>query len=143
MGSGPSAPSFAAGGTVSRTFKLSNASTTYTYTFDGNGNQTDDGKSYAYTFDAFNRLRNVNVRGGGRALVAEYAYNALNHQVTWHYDANASGTVDGSDATYSRCFDERWRVLATFRGTDTYPKERFVYHAAGNGGGRGRGVELY
>ncbi len=30
--------------------------------------------------------------------------------------------------------DERWRIVATYRSTDSDPKERMVYHAAGLGG---------
>lgn len=32
------------------------------------------------------------------------------------------------------CSDERWRMVATYRNSDSSPKERFVYHAAGFAG---------
>ncbi|MBL8800491.1 MAG: hypothetical protein JNN27_00725 [Planctomycetes bacterium] len=35
---------------------------------------------------------------------------------------------------FHTAFDERWRQVATFRGSDANPKEQFVYHCAGNGG---------
>lgn len=40
----------------------------------------------------------------------------------------------GSDVKFHTAFDERWRQVATFRGSDANPKEQFVYHCAGNGG---------
>ena len=42
----------------------------------------------------------------------------------------------GSDLTYWFAYDDRWRVVATFRASDTSPKELLVHHAAGlNGSG--------
>jgi RHS repeat-associated protein len=38
------------------------------------------------------------------------------------------------DPWYWFCHDDAWRIVATFRATDTYPKEVFVYHNAGFGG---------
>ncbi|MDX2146601.1 MAG: hypothetical protein SFZ23_03685 [Planctomycetota bacterium] len=72
------------------------------------------------------------------ALVAEYRYNGLGFRTGWHYDADADGTVEsgspGDDPWYWFCNDERWRIVATFRDTDSFPKERFVFHAAGADG---------
>jgi RHS repeat-associated protein len=103
----------------------------YTLSYDANGNLSDDGKDYTYTYDAFGRLKQVKTRGGSPVLVTEYTYNGMNHRTSWHYDVDASGTTNGSDPTYSFCYDERWRVVATFRGSDSDPKERFVFHGAG------------
>lgn len=37
--------------------------------------------------------------------------------------------------TFHFGYDERWRIVATYRSTDTSPKELFVYHCAGGMGG--------
>ncbi len=58
-------------------------------------------------------------------------------RISRHYDSKTSGTADGSDPTYYFCHDDRWRIIATFRGSDSDPKERFVYHNAGLGGSGG------
>jgi RHS repeat-associated protein len=120
---------------TARTFALGTgsgtASTTHTFAYDAVGNQTDDGKSYTYKYDVWGRLKEVWTRGGGAVLKSEYRYNGLGHRTGWHYDVNASGTINGSDAWFYWMYDERWRPIATFRGTDDEPKERFVYHAAG------------
>ncbi|MDX2146598.1 MAG: RHS repeat-associated core domain-containing protein [Planctomycetota bacterium] len=101
------------------------------------GNLTDDARDYTYTYDAFGRLVAVRNRSNS-ALVAEYRYNGLGFRTGWHYDADADGTVEsgspGDDPWYWFCNDERWRIVATFRHTDSYPKERFVFHAAGADG---------
>jgi RHS repeat-associated protein len=39
--------------------------------------------------------------------------------------------VDSNDPWFYFCYDERWRSVATYRSTDSDPKERFAYHAAG------------
>jgi RHS repeat-associated protein len=109
----------------------SNASDNYTLTYDAAGNQTDDGKAYTYVYDAWGRLRKVKNRLTPFALVGEYWYNGLGYRVAWKYDTDADSDVDGSDKKYWFCYDERWRSVATFRETDTDPKERFVFHAAG------------
>ncbi|MDX2148689.1 MAG: hypothetical protein SFZ23_14340, partial [Planctomycetota bacterium] len=79
----------------------------------------------------FGRLVAVRNRSNS-ALVAEYRYNGLGSRTGWHYDADADGTVEsgspGDDPWYWFCNDEGWRIVATFRHTDAYPKERFVFH---------------
>ena len=40
-----------------------------------------------------------------------------------HADTDGDSDVDSSDLWYYNAFDERWRKLATFRGSDTAPKE--------------------
>ncbi len=124
---------------TSRTFTLSGGGspTTYTYVYDANGNMTDDGKDYTYKYDAFGRLKEVWTRGGGAVKKSEYTYNGLGYRIGWHYDVSRSGggapdgVVDSDDPWYWWMHDERWRQIATFRGDDDDPKERFVYHAAG------------
>jgi RHS repeat-associated protein len=113
---------------------------TYTTTHDAVGNLTNlpggDGKDYRYEYDAFGRLIRVRNRST-EALVAEYTSNGLGFRTSWKYDADASGTVDGSDPVYWFTHDERWRIVATYRGSDTDPREVFVWHSAGMDGGGG------
>jgi hypothetical protein len=76
------------------------------------------------------------------ALVAEYRYNGLGFRMLArrHHDqrppprpptVGPDRTVNGDDPWYFFCYDERWRIVATFRGSDADPKEAFVRHAAG------------
>ncbi|GEM_PF-1427427 len=53
--------------------------------------------------------------------------------IGWQYDANADGQLEPSEQ-FHFMYDDRWRILATFRGFDENPKEAFVYHAAGHAG---------
>ncbi|MCC6970107.1 MAG: hypothetical protein IT434_07770, partial [Phycisphaerales bacterium] len=117
----------------------SNSSVNYTLTHDAVGNLTDDGKDYSHVSDAFGRLRTVKNRGNS-AVVAEYTYNGLNMRIGWHSDADADADVDANDPWYSFAMDDRWRIVATFRGSDTSPKELFAYH---NAGANGRGSSSY
>jgi RHS repeat-associated protein len=111
----------------------SNGTANYTLAYDKSGNQTDDGKDYTYVYDGFGRLRQVKNRSDS-SLVAEYRYNGLSFRIGWHYDADADKDVDSSDPWYYFCYDDIWRVVATFRADDADPKEVFVYHNAGFGG---------
>ncbi|MCH8342427.1 MAG: RHS repeat-associated core domain-containing protein [Planctomycetes bacterium] len=104
----------------------------FTLTSDKLGNLTDDGEHWKYTYDAFGRLRKIDkIVSGLNPLVAEYTYNGLGHRIGWHYDVDANGTVKGDDPWYRFVYDERWRIVATFRASDSSPKEQFVYHNAG------------
>ncbi|MFN7021239.1 MAG: RHS repeat-associated core domain-containing protein [Phycisphaerales bacterium] len=111
----------------------SNGTANYTLAYDKSGNQTDDGKDYIYVYDGFGRLRQVKNRSDS-SLVAEYRYNGLSFRIGWHYDADADKDVDSSDPWYYFCYDDVWRVVATFRADDADPKEVFVHHNAGLGG---------
>ena len=111
----------------------SNGTANYTLAYDKSGNQTDDGKDYTYVYDGFGRLRQVKNRSDS-SLVAESRYNGLGFRIGWHYDADADKDVDSSDPWYYFCYDDAWRVVATFRADDTNPKEVFVHHNAGLGG---------
>ncbi len=102
--------------------------------YDAPGNMTDDGVNYSYVYDAFGRLKTVKTRGGSPTTVSEYTYNGLGHRIGWHYDADADADVDANDPWYWFFYDERWRMVATYRGSDSNPKERFVYHNAGMNG---------
>ncbi len=122
------------------------------YSYDKNGNlvyesmtkvrpgQANALKQRGYVYDAFGRLRKVyNGPVGESQLIAEYRYNGLGFRTGWQYDADADGTVESSEQ-YHFMYDDRWRILATFRGFDENPKEAFVYHAAGFAG---EGVSSY
>ncbi len=94
---------------------------------------TDDAKDYKYVYDAWNRLRKVK-KTGNSALVAEYRYNGLNHRIGVHEDREPDGDVDASDAWWYDVFDERWRQLARYSGSESTPREDFVPHQAGASG---------
>lgn len=117
----------------------------YTLTHDADGNLTNDGQSYKYVYDAFGRM--VEVKNQSNTTLAKYRYNGLGYRIMWQYDANSNGSLATSERYYF-AYDERWRMLATFRDQDSNPKERFVYHAAGMGGfgvprvWQGEGIEL-
>jgi RHS repeat-associated protein len=117
----------------------SNSSNNNTLTYDPAGNLTDDGVNYKYVYDAFYRLRFIKTQAS--AVVEEFTYNGLGHQIGWHYDNDRSGhtgvpdgTVDGNDYWYYKAYDERWRQVATFRSSDATPKETFILQQAGNDG---------
>jgi RHS repeat-associated protein len=103
---------------------------------------TDDGRN-AFVYDAFNRLRKVNLTGTS-TLLTEYRYNGLNFKISFKYDNDRSGntgvpdgTTDGNDHTYYLGYNERWQDLGTRRDSDTYVNERRVYQAAGAAGSGG------
>jgi len=104
--------------------------------YDGVGNLTDDDENYEYVYDVWGRLRKVKDTGD-QALVAEYWYNGLGYRITFHEDATGNGIVDGSDPKYHLIYDERWRLVATYRADDDNPKEAFVSHQAGLDGAGG------
>ena len=101
----------------------------YSLTYDPAGNLTNDATDYKYEWDAFYRLRKVKTQGD--ALVAEYRYNGLGFRIAVHEDTDTDSDVDGSDLWYYFAYDERWRMVATYRSSDTDPKERFVHQQAG------------
>jgi RHS repeat-associated protein len=103
----------------------------YALTHDADGNLTNDGKSYKYVYDAFGRM--VEVKNQSNTTLAKYRYNGLGYRIMWQYDANSNGSLATSERYYF-AYDERWRMLMTYRDQDSNPKERFVYHAAGMGG---------
>ena len=112
-----------------------NGTDDFTLTSDKLGNLTDDGEHWEYVYDPFGRLRKVK-KTSDQALVVEYTYSGLGHRIGWHYDVDADGTVEDTsdDPWYRFVYDERWRIVATYRDSDSSPKEQFVYHNAGAGG---------
>jgi len=62
-----------------------------------------------------------------------YRYNGLGHRIMWQYDDDGDQTLE-SQETFHFMYDERWRIVGTFRNADTDAKESFVYHAAGKAG---------
>ena len=105
-----------------------------TLTYNAVGQLTDDDSEWEYVYDAFGRL--CEVKNQSSALVAEYRYNGLGFQIGELTDTNVDSYVNGSDTWHYSAFDERWRKLATFKGSITSPFEEFVPHNAGlNGGG--------
>ncbi len=118
-------------GTTGNNYDLSNS-------YNLRGDLEDDKQQYKYVWDAFGRL--VEIRRQNSSLVAAYRYNGLNQRITWHYDATGNGTTDGSDPTYHFAYDEKWRIVGTWRDTDANLKEMFIYH---NAGLAGRGGSSY
>jgi RHS repeat-associated protein len=115
----------------------SNGTPNFTLAYDKTGNQTSDGLGYDYIYDAFGRLVTIHKEGDPGVVYAQYRYNGLSFRIGWRYDTNGNGYVDESeedDPWYWFCYDDSWRIVATFRANDTYPKEVFVYHHAGLGG---------
>jgi RHS repeat-associated protein len=93
-------------------------------------------------YDAFGRLvRAASVEGMDETDVALYRYNGLNMRLMWQDDADADSSLESSERFYVM-HDERWRPVATFRDTDSTPKEAFVWHAAGSGGAALGGTAL-
>lgn len=105
----------------------------YSLAYDAAGNLTDDGTDYEYEWDALYRLRKVK-KTSNQALVAEYRYNGLGYRIAEHADTDTDGDVDGNDKWFYFAYDNRWRLVATFRESDTSPKEEFCHHHAGMGG---------
>jgi hypothetical protein len=119
-----------------------NGTNNYTLAYDAAGNLSDDGESYEYEWDAFYRLRKVK-KTTDQSLVAEHKYSGLGYRISVHEDTDADGDVDANDKWFHSAFDERWRIVGTFRENDSGPKEQFVNHNAGLGGkGTGSNIDL-
>jgi RHS repeat-associated protein len=78
---------------------------------------------YQYTYDGFGRL--VALRNASGTAIATYGYNGLGFLI-WEQPA-------GGDKRYF-CYDERWRIVATFENTNATPTRRVVHHGAGLAG---------
>ena len=104
--------------------------------YDGVGNLTDDDEAYEYVYDVWGRLRKIKDTGD-QSLVEEFWYNGLGYRITFHADTEPDGDVDVNDPKYHLIYDERWRLVATYRADDDNPKEAFVSHQAGLDGAGG------
>ncbi|MBI4881741.1 MAG: RHS repeat protein [Planctomycetes bacterium] len=100
--------------------------------FDPNGNMTDDGEWHEYVYDAFNRLVQIK-NTATQALEVELKYSGRGLLVGRHGDVDG-GTVTENDPWYHLVYDAEGQQAATFRASDTSPKEEFVPHDAGLGG---------
>jgi len=99
----------------------------------GSGNQL---ASRQFVYDAFGRLVKVvnpMLSEGGEDRIAQYKYNGLGFRTMAQYDEDVDGVFEASERVYF-AYDERWRMIASFRNQDANPKEAFVYHAAGKAG---------
>jgi len=81
----------------------------------------------------------MEVRNQSHTAVVKYRYNGLGYRILWQWDVDADTVLENDERTYLT-YDERWRVVAAFRNSDSTPKERWVHHAAG---GRGYGSSSY
>jgi hypothetical protein len=122
-----------------------NGSDNYTLAYDEVGNMTDDGKEYEYVYDALRAAAEdqEHVEPGPRERVL--VQRPSGHRITWHADTTRSGggapdgSVNTDDPKVHLIYNERWQCVATYRQAngseiDTYPKEQWVYHAAGLAG---------
>lgn len=105
--------------------------------YDANGNLVDDDANYQYVYDAFNRLRKV-TNHAGTLVMSEYRYNGLGHLIAVHPDSDGDGEAESNsdDPWYHHVYDDRWRLVETYRDTDALPKEVFVFHESGLGEAR-------
>ena len=107
----------------------SNSSNNYTLTYNKLGQMTDNNRYDKLKYDGFGRL--VKINNQSSSLVEQFWYDGLGERISWKYDTNSDGRVDGSDKKYHFAYDERWRLAMVFRESDTSPKEEHFYHAAG------------
>ncbi|HMN42747.1 MAG TPA: hypothetical protein PKE29_18045 [Phycisphaerales bacterium] len=110
--------------------------TPVTLVYDPNGNLTDDGEKYEYVYNPWGQL--VQINDQSKAPVAIYTYNGLGQRISEQTDTNDSANsgipdtyVNGYDPVFFIAVDPQGRRIATFRDTDTDPKETFFYHPSG------------
>jgi len=123
-----------------------------TLTYDKNGNLTTDGKKFDNTYNHWGQLVEL-VNYSTTKLQARYTYSAMGLRVSEQLDslslllynlgncgnfsvldgvlhANQTNAYDlvffvATDLRANRCNQTR---VATYRGTDAYPKESFIHH---------------
>jgi RHS repeat-associated protein len=121
---------------------LTRSAPSSTQTHDAAGQMTYDGQDHNFKYDAFGRLVKVTrtaVPIGTSGIRAEYKYDGLGQRIGWHCDLNADDDVTTADPWMWFVFDDRWRIVNTYRlaysggnwNVDSSAKERFVHHAAG------------
>ncbi len=116
---------------------------TFNLVYDKNGNLTNTGDGslmmYAPVCYGGGKGGPVEVQvSSTSATVEQMIYNSSGDYSGGKSDVNDAGntgvpdgSVNGSDATFYYATDANGRRTATFRGSDTYPKETYVYHPAG------------
>ena len=119
---------------------------TVTLAYDKNGNLTDDGEKYTYEYNPWGQLVRIRNRVSPYETQAVYAYNGAGWRISEQLDRNDSGDtgvtdgiVDSYDPVFYLATDLSGRRIATYRGSDTYPKESFIWHPVGIGGPATRG----
>jgi YD repeat-containing protein len=116
--------------------------------YDDNGNLTSDGETYDYVYNPFGQLVAIKLKGTS-TYAAKYTYNGFGQRISEQLDTNntsgitksgtyyaansgvTDGVVNSDDPVFFIAVDPQGRRVATFRNTDTYPKEMFAYHQAG------------
>lgn len=108
-----------------------------TLVYDLNGNLTDDGEKYTYKYNPWGQLVTITDRAS-TFVAAVYTYNGLGQRISEQTDCNdgsntgvADTKVNSDDPVFFIAVDPQGRRIATFRNTDTYPKETFFYHPGG------------
>lgn len=121
---------------------LTRSAPSSTQTHDAAGQMTFDGQDHIFRYDAFGRLVKVlrnSVPIGTSGIRAEYKYDGLGQRIGWHCDLNADDDVTTADPWMWFIYDDRWRIVNTYRlaysggnwNVDSSAKERFIHHAAG------------
>lgn len=93
-----------------------------TIAYDAAGQMTQNDR-YRYVYDGFGRL--VALKDASGNPIATYGYNGLGFRI-WEQP-------NGGDKRFF-CYDERWRIVATFDDTNATPTRRVIHHAAGLAG---------
>lgn len=99
-----------------------NSTSVGTLTYDDAGQMTQNDR-YQYVYDGFGRL--VALKDAAGNPIATYGYNGLGFRI-WEQP-------NGGDKRYF-CYDERWRIVATFDDTNATPTRRVIHHSAGLAG---------
>lgn len=96
-----------------------------------------DGEKFTYVYNPWGQLVEIKKIGGGSVTHAKYTYSAMGHRISEQLDTNDSsnsgvgdGVVDADDPVFFIATDPSGRRLATYRGTDSDPKETFIHHDA-------------
>jgi len=99
--------------------------------YDADGRLIDDGVAYRYRYDAFGRLSSVLTQDN--LPLTNFVYNGLGFRIGALYDTNGDGVAwePLGDIWFYFMYDQNWRLVAVYRGDDSWPKEEFVYHAYG------------
>lgn len=104
---------------------------------DATATPPSDGEKFTYVYNPWGQLVEIKKIGGGSVTNAKYTYSAMGHRISEQLDTNDSsnsgvgdGLVDAYDPKFFIATDPSGRRLATYRGTDSDPKETFIHHDA-------------